>query len=321
MCPDTTSSRQSAAASGGAIQIEHRSAFTQESPTVYFDELLPPETSGPPLVLVHGGAHTGACYLSTADGRPGWAYVFARRNRRVIVPDWPGSGRSGKLPFAELTGEAVCKGLAQAIKSVGVPVVLVTHSMSGAYGWRLVEMLGPRIAALVAVAPGPPGNIQSEPKVIARTNEHVEVQALSLTWRVPLAQPLTANDQLVNQKLVGTSTRFPRDRLDAYRATLQPLAPRLLFERQNIDGSQLRVRDTAGFGGKPILIVTGTDDVDHPRDIDGRIAEWLTGLGARVDYRYLADSGIVGNGHMMMLEDNSDEIAALIDDWIGSRVG
>jgi pimeloyl-ACP methyl ester carboxylesterase len=303
-----------------AIEFEQRCGFTREPPAVYFDELVPSRAGGATLAMVHGGAHTGACYLLTADGRPGWAQAFARRGHRVVVPDWPGTGRSAKVPLAELTGEVVCAGLARAIERAGDRIVLVTHSMSGAYGWRLVETLGERLAAVVAVAPGPPGNIQPEPKVVSRGPDHVEVQALSLTWRVPLAQPLVADEQLVARKLVGASTRFPRAALAAYRATLQPLAPRLLYERQNVEGSQLRVADTRAFRGKPVLIVTGTEDVDHPRDYDGRTAEWLREAGARVDYWFLADRGIVGNGHMMMLEDNSDEIAGLIADWIARTV-
>jgi len=126
----------------------------------------------------------------------------------------------------------------------------------------------------------------------------------------------TATDQ---PKLM--EPRQSPSRIHAYKATLQPLAPRLLFERQNIDGSQLRVQHTGSFRGKPILIVTGTDDIDHPRDVDGRTSDWLAGLGARVDYWFLEDQGIKGNGHMMMLEENSDEIANLIESWIRSNVG
>ena len=37
---------------------------------------------------------------------------------------------------------------------------------------------------------------------------------------------------------------------------------------------------------------------------------------AHADFVYLGDRGIHGNGHMMMLESNSDEIAGLTADWI-----
>ena len=42
-----------------------------------------------------------------------------------------------------------------------------------------------------------------------------------------------------------------------------------------------------------------------------RIVTWLNGNGAKADFCFLADRGIVGNGHMLMLEDNSDEIAGI----------
>src|SRR3954451_7913040 len=43
-----------------------------------------------PVVMVHGACHTGTCYLSTPDGREGWAGLFVRSGRDVYVIDWPG---------------------------------------------------------------------------------------------------------------------------------------------------------------------------------------------------------------------------------------
>jgi hypothetical protein len=40
-----------------------------------------------------------------------------------------------------------------------------------------------------------------------------------------------------------------------------------------------------------------------------------------VDVVWLADRGITGNGHMMMLEDNSAEIAGMIGGWIRTAGG
>jgi pimeloyl-ACP methyl ester carboxylesterase len=104
--------------------------------------------------------------------------------------------------------------------------------------------------------------------------------------------------------------------LDKYTASLNSIAPHLVLERQNIEGSQLTVTDRQPFQGKPILIMTGSDDRDHPREADSATADWLTTLGARVQYTYLPDLGIEGNGHMLMLEDNSDDTAALVANWI-----
>lgn len=293
-----------------------RSAFAFTDPAVYHD-LFEPEggTARPTLVMVHGGAHSGACYLHTADGRPGWAPFFAGRGWRVAVPDWPGTGRSGAVAPDRLTGEVVCKALGALVETLA-PVVLMTHSMSGAYGWQLVERHGSAIVALVAVAPAPPGNVQAEAEVVARTETYVDIRRGGGVRRVPLREARLPDPDFVDSKLIGPgSTRFPRRCLDSYAASLLPLPPRLMYERQNIAGSQLRIADTAPFAGKPVLVVTGSDDVDHDRETDGVVADWLSSIGARVTFHFLPDLGITGNGHMLMLEENSDAIAALIVEW------
>src|SRR5258707_5317330 len=109
------------------------------------------------MVLICGGGHTGACYLATVDERPGWAQAFVRAGYKVVVPDWPGVGRSGHIPLDEITGERVVAGLGKVVASLGRPAIVMTHSMSGAYGWKLVEELGAHIDKVVAIAPGAPG--------------------------------------------------------------------------------------------------------------------------------------------------------------------
>jgi hypothetical protein len=42
-------------------------------------------------------------------------------------------------------------------------------------------------------------------------------------------------------------------------------------------------------------------------------------MGASVEFRYLPDVGVYGNGHMMMVENNSDELATMIDHWIRAQ--
>ena len=46
--------------------------------------------------------------------------------------------------------------------------------------------------------------------------------------------------------------------------------------------------------------------------MDEAIADWLNANGAKADFIYLGDLGITGNGHMLMLERNSDALAQLI---------
>jgi len=301
------------------MPLIHETALTAAPVAVYYETFSPAAATGKPtVVMVHGGAHTGACYQSTADDRRGWAYLFAERGYRVVVPDWPGIGRSGYIPLDKLNGAKVVEGLGALIRSLGGPVVLLTHSMSGCYGWRLLELHGDIIATVVGVAPGPPGNIQRQAPVYQETDTMIETEQSGSRVRVDKTAPVVPSREFIERKLVGASRYFPRDRLADYAASLRPLPPNILLERQNVHGRQVRVSDPDKLAGKRILVITGTDDLDHSREVDGAIVTWLNALGAKADFCFLADRGIVGNGHMLMLEQNSDEIAGIILDWLES---
>ncbi len=57
-----------------------------------------------PIIMLHGGAHTGAGFVSTPDGRPGWADYFVRHGWPVYVVDRPGVAKSGSVgPFGNAT--------------------------------------------------------------------------------------------------------------------------------------------------------------------------------------------------------------------------
>ena len=297
--------------------LRHRSGFISD-PSMYYEVLEPLEHTGKPHVLmVTGGTQTGAAYLSTPDGRPGWAHVFVAQGYPVILTDWPGVGRSGDLPPERITGELVVRGLAKVLEQAGAPAVLMTHSMSGAFGWKLLELRPELIAKLVAVAPAPPGNMGKELGTLVSESGSVKVVAMaSGTSAVDLNSVVRMDIDFARKKKIGTGSRFPMENFDAHFGSLQGVGGRLMYERTNIGGAQLRIDDFAGLQGKRILVVTGTDDTDHPKALDGEIVHWLNAHGARAEYCYLGDIGIAGNSHVMMLENNSDEIALRIIGWL-----
>jgi pimeloyl-ACP methyl ester carboxylesterase len=198
----------------------------------------------------------------------------------------------------------------------------MTHSISGAFGWKMLEENSPVIAALIAVAPASPGNMGEQLGVLVRdegTRKRVDMPSGETV--IDLGRVLNLPAEFHRAKLVGSSTRFPAEAMDSYFQSLLGIAGRIVFERTNIGGGQLRVGDTSGFSNKPVLVVTGTEDTDHSRALDGEIVEWLNRAGARAEFLYLGDLGIEGNGHMMMLEHNSDEIAKTMMNWLETSLG
>jgi hypothetical protein len=73
-------------------------------------------------------------------------------------------------------------------------------------------------------------------------------------------------------------------------------------------------RKLVNFQDIKVLAISGNGT--YHRVYDPCIPKWLNQAGVETDFIRLEDVGISGNGHMMMLERNSDTIAAFIHNWI-----
>ena len=267
-------------------------------------------------MFVHGGAHTGACYVETPDGRPGWAPYLAGHGRTAYVYDWPGRGaRPADADFPALSLGDVARDLAGVLAEIG-PAVLVTHSMGGVVGWRTVELARDRIVAIVAIAPGPPANLQPALDAAAIAELQRDDAAYARAGR-PLAHgehaPIVTPRAVIEQMWMN-SARFPREAADAYVATVVPESPRAMNERNNIGGSGITVAGPEVFAGLPIVVITGDEDPRHPRETDEAVAGYVGG-----EFVWLPDAGLSGYGHMQMIERDNLAIADLIERWLENR--
>jgi pimeloyl-ACP methyl ester carboxylesterase len=138
---------------------------------IYVDRIIADQHDHRRLPVVHGGCHTGLCYLSTPDGRRGWADYFARAGHEVYVVDWPSHGRSPQSKhLAALSTQEIAESLLALVAAVGRTILLV-HSASGPMAWWICERAPDLVAAIIAIAPGAPANIlphlPDDPDVIA----------------------------------------------------------------------------------------------------------------------------------------------------------
>ena len=217
-------------------------------------------------------------------------------------------GRSGYVAPENMTGEMIARGIAEAMTALEGELVLWTHSMSGPFGWRIAELLGDRLSTLVAVAPGPPGNMQPVATVLEHTEDVLVIDLFGRPWTLPLKAEFAPKHDFVSFKFVEGSEQFPVEVFDAYFNSLQSIPISLMKERLNVDGCQVRITDYGRISKTKILVVTAENDPDHSPEVDGEIVTHFLEHGLSAELLYLPESGIWGGGHMMMMEKNSNDV-------------
>ncbi len=295
-----------------------------------------------PLVMVHGGGGQGLDYLSTPDGRPGWAEYFLRQGYAVYVVDrvahgrapyhpdvqgpatppmdyqflqafftasakfgrhpraklhtqWPGSGEIGDPAVDQLIAgmgpmpasfvaiqEAMKRCGAELLDKIG-PSILMTHSMGGPFGWIMADTRPALVKAIVAAEPVSPA--------------FFEIPGLGgLEWGVT-AIPMTYDPP------VGDPSELKR----VLRPAPSPDLPDCYVQAEP-------ARQLVNLKGIPILLVAS--EASWLALTNHGVHDYLAQAGATIEHLRLEDAGIRGNGHMMMSEKNSDEVAAVLAQWL-----
>ena len=112
----------------------------------------------PPVILIHGGAHTGICWTTCPDGRPGWARRLTLLGYETFVVDWPGVGRSGRLENFLTSGPGpVVAALISLLRHVGPALLIgftqvITKGAQNMVSFIVVFSLGQNIGGLAGGA-------------------------------------------------------------------------------------------------------------------------------------------------------------------------
>jgi pimeloyl-ACP methyl ester carboxylesterase len=131
---------------------------------MYVEHWIPREVRHPySVVLIHGGYGQGSDWISTPDGRRGWATLLLEQGYKVYVLDRPGQGRNPYHPWVHgyfdkeaPTFEAVAKtiqidaknpAVAQIVASMGQPMANnpLTQNVWRSRGAKLLDEIGPAI--------------------------------------------------------------------------------------------------------------------------------------------------------------------------------
>ena len=323
-----------------------------------------------PIVMVHGGSQTGSGWISTPDGRDGWATYFLRNGYAVYVIDqvargrspyiaevygrtrsqsreyamqrfstsekynlwpqaklhtqWPGNGQPGDSAFdsyfasnvpsmedRELQSRMNVDALSALLDRIGPSIVLV-HSQSGQYGWPLAQARPALVKAIVAAEPsGPP------------VHDMVVPGEARLGMAFENATPVEGSDIFRDDPRIRKYglTNIPL----VYAPAVTPQSPLEFVRQERADAPNLvkcwRQREPArrlvAVGERPILYLAAEASFYAP--YNHCTVDYLKQAGVNVSFVKLAEIGLRGNGHMMMMEKNSDAIAQVIVEWLAQN--
>jgi pimeloyl-ACP methyl ester carboxylesterase len=296
-----------------------------------------------PMVFVHGGGQIGVGWNETPDGREGWAQYFLRRGYAVYVVDVPARGRStynsqlGALsdpsnsltvqqlfaaperfniwPAAHLhtrwVGPAVdgdptfeqflasqaaaidnslqegmtADAIIALLQKIG-PAILVPHSQPGFSAWLVADRRPDLLKALVTIEPGGPPVVALQP-----------LGKLDLPWGLtinPLHYVPTVTDP---SQLKFVSTPITGD----------PYVTSCMLQKEP-------ARQLPNIARVRILYLSS--EAGYNTLWDPCTTRYLTQAGVRFNWTRLQNIGIRGNGHFMFIEQNSDQVAEVVLDWL-----
>jgi len=213
---------------------------------------------------------------------------------------------ASQVPFlanGQQTEELVDPALVALLEKIG-PAILLTHGQGALFGWAASDARPDLVKAHVSIEPnGPPFfDVQFRGgKDFWERSGDGRARAYGLT-RMPLTfdPPVKApEDLVVAQQAKGADSKAPEGQI---RCWLQTEPARTLPNLAKV----------------PAVIVTA--EASFHAAYDACTAAFLTQAGAKPDAIRLADRGLHGNGHMVMLEANSDAVADAVAGWLGTHV-
>ena len=325
--------------------------------SMYAEFMIPAKQTHPwPVVMVHGGSMSGTNFTGTPDGREGWAQSFARQGYAVYVVDQVGRGRSPYTP--EMYGPAALvprqnslarfvaqekyrqwpqahlhtqwpgngelddpvseqlqasnlpaikdfdeqqllnrDALLALLEKIG-PAVLLVHSQAGAFGWPVADARPDLVKAIIGIEPsGPPVHDVVFHGAPDWFSDAAKVKPYGLG-----SDPLTYAPALNNPGDLSFVREAKADGPGLVQCWLQAEPARQLPQLEKM----------------PILVLSSEASYHAP--YDHCTVKYLRQAGVHPTFIRLADLGIHGNSHMMMVEKNNATIANVIVGWLNKSV-
>jgi pimeloyl-ACP methyl ester carboxylesterase len=290
---------------------------------MYVEWIAPEEVTRPwPLVLVHGGGGQGTDWLTTPDGRAGWAYLFAAAGFAVYIVDRPGHGRSPYHPDVLGAAGPQTSSEVAAFLFAGADPEHTQWPWGRSSGAPELEQLAAGMSFLLddaALSQQLDGEALSE--LLAVTGPAVLVThsaGAPAGWLALNAVPDLVAGVIAIEPMGPPFADLPGFPTLRWGLTTAPMrTDPAVDDPARLAGPTENVR-VLGLEGADVLVVAGAAS-DFGRGVGPGVAEFLRGHGADARFLNLADRGISGNGHGLMLEANNERTIEPLLEWLGER--
>lgn len=294
---------------GGRFLTTGHAAVNDETyPAIsaYVEWFIPENARDVSVTFVHGGGGQGSEFLRTPDNRPGWVHTFVKAGYSTYVIDRPGHGRC--VWNKDVLGPALDPPAYELLypRFVEPEKCALWPEANTHERWPDDPTAGDRFMASQ-------GNMAT---TLVAAQRHVEAIA-------PELFELTGRTVLVSHSAGGPCgwalAAIGGEKVAAIIA-VEPLGS------PDIDHPLGRFENglaAAPFAGnsdpyaRPIVVVTG--EATWMRKDNDQLVRYLNAKGYACSHIRLEEQGVTGNGHMMMSELNSDEVASLLVDWIDNQ--
>jgi len=283
---------------------------------MYVTFMVPQVQRGVPIILMHGGNLSGACYETTPDGRMGWYEYFARKGHAVYLPDQVSRARSGfdLTPFNEVA--------AGVRPPTAVPNLLV---LTKAGSWQSFRF-GPSLGTAFPDEQFPVEAIDELAKQSIPDQNADQQQPPGINLTPTRLSELGV--KIGGAVLVGHSESgfYPELAALQNNAGLRGL---ISIEPASCAASTFSKEQIAKLAKLPTLVVFG----DHLADVSNPILSWPAALadceqyvaeinlaGGDATMLHLPAAGVFGNSHMMFQDKNNLQVGDMILSWIDEHV-
>ena len=279
---DPTSNWLDATRAGNTAHVDHANVLYQ----------IPVNDNGHPIVYLHGYGQSRMGWMTTPDGREGWATYFLRNGHSAYLVDQPGRGEAGAQ--ASMSTDGFLDVWSEDSKEY----------KPGDQAWYTHFRIG-RVAPERYEGSQFPEGDEAQDQFFRQMTSNTGNKSIFVThsqggavgWDVPV-ENISA---IVAIEPGGT----PQVGSEQYNRLLDAKIPIAIYFGDYIDNGPEDIAST-GFWKQ---VRDGALDFAEHYNADG-------GDCTVVD---LPKIGITGNSHFMFQEMNSDEIAANIESWLGEH--